>query len=103
MRFIRSGFRPYNSSRVISINSRTPPRRLWRLRPRTMLFTIGVAIIAVFATDRAWIRGNGIVAGELTAVSPIVQARLQRLLVNCLDRVVQGQHLAEFENEATVE
>jgi len=58
-----------------------------------------VAIVA----DRAWIRGNGIVSGELTAVAPIVQARLQRLFVNCLDRVVRGQSLAEFDNEATVE
>jgi multidrug resistance efflux pump len=103
MRFIRSGFRPYDSGGVISINSHTPPRRLWRLRPRTMLFTIGVAIIAGFATDRAWIRGNGIVAGELTAVSPIVQARLQRLFVRCLDHVTRGQRLAEFDNEATAE
>jgi multidrug efflux pump subunit AcrA (membrane-fusion protein) len=68
-----------------------------------MLFTIGVAIIAGFATDRAWIRGNGIVAGELTAVSPIVQARLQRLFVRCLDHVTRGQRLAEFDNEATAE
>ena len=103
MRFVRSGFRPYDSGGVISINSRIPARRLWRLRPRTMLFTIGVAIVAGFATDRAWIRGNGIVAGELTAVSPIVQARLQRLFVRCLDHVTRGQPLAEFDNEATAQ
>jgi multidrug resistance efflux pump len=60
-------------------------------------------IIAGIVADRAWIRGNGIVSGELTAVAPIVQARLQRLFVNCLDRVVRGQYLAEFDNEATVE
>ncbi|MBV8132509.1 MAG: HlyD family efflux transporter periplasmic adaptor subunit, partial [Alphaproteobacteria bacterium] len=33
----------------------------------------------------------------------IVQARLKRVLVSCLDHVVQGQRLAEFENEATVQ
>jgi HlyD family secretion protein len=55
------------------------------------------------AADRAWIRGEGIVAGELTAIAPIVQARLQHLFVQCLDRVVAGQRLAEFDNEATVQ
>jgi multidrug resistance efflux pump len=68
-----------------------------------MLFAIGALISAGFAADRAWIKGNGIVAGELTAVAPIVQARLQRVFVHCLDRVVRGQRLAEFDNEATVE
>lgn len=68
-----------------------------------MLLAIGLAIIAGFAADRTWTRGNGIVAGELTAVAPIVQARLKRLFVGCLDHVVRGQRLAEFENEATVE
>lgn len=103
MRFQRSGFRPYDSSSVISVNSRNPPRRLWRLRPRTLLLVMMLAIIAAFAADRKWIRGNGIVAGELTAVSPIVQARLQQLLVRCLDHVTRGQRLAEFDNEATAE
>jgi multidrug resistance efflux pump len=73
------------------------------VRPRAMLFGIGVIVIAAFAADRAWVRGNGIVAGELTAVAPIVQARLQHLFVNCLDHVVRGQRLAELDNEATVE
>ena len=73
------------------------------LRPRATLFAIGAIIVAAFAADRAWIRGNGIVAGELTAVAPIVQARLQHLFVHCLDQVVRGQRLAEFDNEVTVE
>jgi multidrug resistance efflux pump len=89
---------------MLSVSSRPPPRRLWRiLRPRTTLFAIGAAIIAGFAADRACLRGNGIVAGELTAIAPIVQARLQQLFVQCLDHVVRGQRLAEFDNEATVE
>jgi multidrug resistance efflux pump len=78
-------------------------RRLWWVRPRTILLAIGGVVIAAFAVDRTWIRGNGIVAGELTAVSPIVQARLQRLYVKCLDHVTRGQTLAEFDNEATVQ
>jgi multidrug resistance efflux pump len=73
------------------------------VRPRTILFVIIIAIIAAFVADRKWVRGNGIVAGELTAVSPILQARLQRLLVNCLDHVTRGQRLAEFDNEMTAE
>ena len=60
-------------------------------------------VVAAFALDRTWIRGNGIVAGELTAVSPIVQPRLQRLYVKCLEHVARGQILAEFDNEATVQ
>ena len=103
MRFQRSGFRPYDSKSVISINSADRPRRLWRVRPRTILLVIIIAIIAAFVADRKWVRGNGIVAGELTAVSPIVQARLQRLLVNCLDHVTRGQRVAEFDNEMTTE
>ncbi len=78
-------------------------RRLWWIRPRTILFVVGAVIVADFAVDWVWIRGNGIVAGELTAESPIVQARLQRLLVKCLDHVTRGQPLAEFVNEAVVE
>lgn len=102
MRFKRSGF-PYGAS-MLSVSSHTPRRRLWRIsRPRTTLFAIGAAVIAGFAADRASLRGNGLVAGQLTAVAPIVQARLQHLLVNCLDHVVRGQRLAEFDNEATVQ
>jgi multidrug resistance efflux pump len=104
MRFKQSGFRPYDrDSAVISVNSRTPTRRLWRIRPRTTLFVVSVAILAAFAADQSWIRGNGIVAGQLTEVSPIVQARLVHLFVNCLDHVKAGQRLAEFRNEATSE
>jgi HlyD family secretion protein len=103
MRFKRSGFRPYGG--VLSrVSSGNPHRRLWRIsRPRATLFAIGAAIIGGLAADRAWIRGNGIVAGELTAIAPVVQARLQHLFVRCLDHVVAGQRLAEFDNEATVE
>jgi HlyD family secretion protein len=68
-----------------------------------VLFALGVAIIAAFSADRMWIRGNGIVAGELTAIAPIMQARLENLFVKCLDHVVRGQRLAEFDNEALVE
>jgi multidrug resistance efflux pump len=101
MRFRRSVLRPDGRGAVSVGRS---PRRLWRfLRPRAALLAIAAAAIAGVAADRAWIRGNGIVAGELTAVAPIVQARLQRLFVHCLDQVVRGQRLAEFDNEAAVE
>jgi multidrug resistance efflux pump len=43
------------------------------------------------------------VAGELTAIAPIVQARLKQVYVHCLDHVKLGQRLAEFENEATIQ
>ena len=103
MRFKRSGFRPYGEE-LSAVKSANPKRRLWRIsRPRTTLLAIGAAIIAGLVADRAWIQGNGIVAGELTAIAPIVQARLKRLFVQCLDHVVAGQRLAEFDNEATVE
>jgi multidrug efflux pump subunit AcrA (membrane-fusion protein) len=68
-----------------------------------MLFALGAVIVGAFATDHIWIRGTGIIAGELTAVSPIVQARLEQLFVQCLDRVTRGQRLAEFLNEATAQ
>ena len=102
MRFNPSGLRPYGGA--LSPAGSGAPRRLWRIsRPRTTLFAIGAMIAAGFAADRAWIKGNGIVAGELTAVAPIVQARLQRVFVHCLERVARGQRLAEFDNEVMVE
>lgn len=85
----------------VKIRSRT--RRLWWIRPRIILVAVGAAILAAFVADRTWVRGNGIVAGELTAVSPIVQARIQKLFVRCLDHVTRGQVLAEFINEAAVQ
>src|SRR5215469_11232201 len=88
---------------MIPVSSRTIPRRLWWLQPRTMLLGVGLAFVAGVALDRTWTRGNGIVAGELSAIAPIVQARLKRVFVRCLDHVVRGQRLAEFENEATVQ
>jgi len=103
MRFRRSSYRPYGGT-LPRLDPGTPPRRLWRIsRPRATLCAIAAAIAAGVAADRAWITGNGIVAGELTAVAPIVQARLQRVFVQCLDHVVRGQRLAELDNEATVE
>ena len=68
-----------------------------------MLVVAVAALALAFVLDRTWVRANGIVAGELVAVSPIVQARLQKLFVRCLDHVTRGQRLAEFNNEATVE
>jgi multidrug resistance efflux pump len=105
MRFQRSGFRPYDRSDAVlpPVNARKPGRRLWWIRPRMILFVIFACLLAAFTADWAWIRGNGIVAGQLTAISPIVQARLEKLLVACPDRVKRGQKLAEFINEATVE
>ena len=103
MRF-RSVLRSKDGNGASSISAGRPSKRLWWCsRARGTLFAIGAATIAAIVADRAWIRANGIVSGELTAVAPIVQARLQRVFVNCLDRVVHGQRLAEFDNEATVE
>jgi multidrug resistance efflux pump len=78
-------------------------RRLWWISPRIILYLIIMLVVIAFTADRVWIRGNGIVAGQLTAISPIVEARLDRLLVNCLDHVKQGQQIAEFRNENTAE
>ena len=83
--------------------TRAPKRRLWLIRPRTILLVIFAGIVIAFLADRAWVRGNGIVAGELTAISPIIQARLKTLLVQCLDHVTRGQPLAEFINEERAE
>jgi hypothetical protein len=58
-------------------------RRLRWVRPRTLLLVIAA--------------GNGVIVGEVTAVSPIVQARLQKRFMHCLD----GQ--PKFVNEATAE
>jgi multidrug resistance efflux pump len=85
------------------VTVRVAKRRLWLVRPRSILILICAAVAAWFVADRLWIRGNGIVAGELTAHSPIVQARLQRLFVKCLDHVTRGQRLAEFVNEAVMQ
>ena len=86
-----------------TVRTRAGARRLWRTQPRLALAFIGVGILAWFILDRSWIRGNGIIAGELTAESPIVQARLEHLFVKCLDHVSKGQRLAEFYNETMVQ
>ena len=105
MRFQKLGLRPYDRHHAVlpPVRIRRSARRLWWVRPRLILFVIGAAIAAGFAVDRVWIRGNGIVAGQLTAVSPIVQARLEQLLVQCLDRVTRGQRVAKFVNEAVAQ
>jgi len=104
MRFQRSGLRPYDRNCAVLPPVKTrSARRLWWIRPRTILFAVVAAIALAFVLDRTWVRANGIIAGELVAVSPIVQARLQKLFVHCLDHVKRGQRLAEFNNEATVE
>jgi multidrug efflux pump subunit AcrA (membrane-fusion protein) len=82
----------------------TPPRPLRpRSRRRVVLLSLALLVLTGVLIDRSWVRANGIIAGELIAVSPIVQARLQRLLVQCLDHVTRGQRVAEFNNEATAE
>ena len=99
MRFSRSRYRPYGAAAFPPSGPRIPSRRLWRIsRPRATLFAIAAAVALGLATDRAWIKGNGIVAGELTAVAPIVQARLQRVFVQCLDHVVRGEQLLSRED-----
>jgi multidrug resistance efflux pump len=105
MRFQRSNFRPYQRDNAVlpPVKYRASTKRLWRVRPRTIALVVAAAALAGFFVNWAWIRGNGIVAGELTAVSPIVQARLQQLFVHCLDHVTRGQRLAEFRNESTAE
>lgn len=104
MRFQHSGFRPYDRDRVVLPPVKTSRvRRLWWVRPRTILLVIAALILGGYGADHVWVRGNGVIAGELTAVSPIVQARLQKLFVHCLDHVTRGQKLAEFVNEATAE
>jgi len=84
----------------IKIKSR---RSLWRVWPGVTLAAIAGVIFSSWGADWVWVRGNGIVAGELTSVSPIVQARLKTRFVKCLDHVKRGQRVAEFVNEATVE
>ena len=84
---------------MIPPTTRSSRRRLWLIRPRTILVLIFTAIAVAFVADRMWVRGNGIIAGELTTVSPIIQARLKRLLVHCLDHVTRDQPVAEFVNE----
>jgi multidrug resistance efflux pump len=102
VRFRRSIFTP---SRMSPLAAAIPAhRRKRRLSRRNLFFGAAALVVAGGALgDRMRIRGNGIVAGELTAVSPIVQARLQNVFVTCLDRVTRGQRLAEFDNEATVQ
>ena len=82
---------------------RVANRRLWWIRPRTVLIATLLALGGYLWMDWTWVRGNGIVSGELTAQSPIVQARLEHLYVNGLDHVTRGQRLAEFRNDAMVQ
>src|SRR5271165_2115755 len=102
MQFQQSKLRPYDRRSILRppVKVGAAPRRLWWIRPRSILLFVALAVLAAFVVDRLWIRGNGIVAGELTAESPIIQATLKRLYVKCLDHVTRGQRLAEFMNES---
>jgi len=105
MHFQQSRIRPYERRLLLRppVKIGAAPRRLWFIRPRTILIVACAAIVGWFVSDRLWIKGQGIVSGELTAVSPIVQARIQRLFVKCLDHVARGQPVAEFVNEPVVQ
>jgi multidrug resistance efflux pump len=102
VRFRRSIFIP---SQIRPLAAPSPAHRRKRRLSRLKLFFGAAALVVAggVLSDRMSISGNGIVAGELTAVSPIVQARLQNVFVACLDQVRRGQRLAEFDNEATVQ
>lgn len=105
MRFrqsIKLAARPLGTTEVAQ---RLRRRRLPRLVTRrglvlTTLLLIGAGFILA---DRAMLAADGIIAGDLTAVSPILTTRVTRLHAQCLDRVEAGAILAELENEVTIQ
>lgn len=88
---------PRNAARTRAAGRR--PRK-W-LRRSAVLGLLAVAVAAAVALDSAWIRAEGQVVGEATAVSAIAQTRIVQLHAKCLDFVAEGAPLAEVENEVT--
>lgn len=83
-----------------------PARRhsAWRvLRRVCVLLLLGAAALATLIINDSWIRGEGMIVGELTSVNPITQMRVKHVFVECLEPVHTGQVLARLENELTME
>jgi multidrug resistance efflux pump len=77
-------------------------RRRWKWLRRAVVVVLVIVVVAgLAALDRMWIRAEGLVVGESTAVSAIAQVRIVRVLAKCLDVVTEGAPLAEVENEVT--
>jgi multidrug resistance efflux pump len=77
-------------------------RRRWKWLRRSAVAGLVIVVVAgLAAVDRMWIRAEGLVVGESTAVSAIAQARIVRVHAKCLDVVAAGAPLAEVENEVT--
>ncbi len=102
MRFRRSATQSHSVTLAANGNV-GHKRKPGGFRRRFYLIVLPLLVVVGVQADEAWISADGIVAGALTAVSPIVQARLQNVFVKCLDRVVRGQPVAEFRNEVTAE
>jgi multidrug resistance efflux pump len=75
-------------------------RRKW-VRRSAIVGLVIVTVAALAVLDRAWIRAEGLVVGESTAVSAIARTRIVRVHAKCLDFVAEGAPLAEVENEVT--
>jgi multidrug resistance efflux pump len=105
MRFKRSIKLSAKTGGTAGVAERVRRRRLRRLVSwRGVVITALVLGAAGYAVmDRALLAADGVVAGDLTAVSPIAQVRLTRLHAQCLDRVREGDMLAELENEVTMQ
>jgi multidrug resistance efflux pump len=74
-----------------------------RRRRHRWLIAAAVVLGAVGIAQTCWIRGDGLILDGATAVSPIAQARISKVMVRCLDRVSAGQPMAELENEVTIQ
>lgn len=71
---------------------------------RILIFTcLAVGAGALFLADRIRLDAEGVVAGELTAISPLAPVRITRVHARCLDRVEAGQPLLDLENEVTMQ
>jgi len=96
-------FRPRNfADSKIAGQARTAVRRhrKW-LRRSAIVFLLFASIAGFTALDRMWIRAEGLVVGDSTAVSAIAQLRIIRLHAKCLEFVSEGAPLVELENEVT--
>lgn len=94
-----------NTAGRITAPSATPrkrylPRALWRA---IAVLLLGAAVVAALIVSASWLRGEGMIVGELTSVNPITQMRVKKVLVECLQPVRHGQVLARLENELTME
>ena len=76
----------------------TPPRRSFPWARVLLIFGVLALAAYLLVPSYYYVSADALVQGNLVPVTPIYRARIERLLVQCNDRVRAGQKLAVISN-----